>query len=123
MKKLSFLLIFITFLVAGCSNSSGGDGGTLEELDKDKAREAIAEGALESHILHDKGYSPSDIVNIEVCESYHIDNEEAGFIDMYKVEWETSDGKFAYDFSLTTDYEIEIISGYRKIEDRCIYID
>ena len=127
MKKIIICLLPIFLLLVACSSGSNSKSNIIgiEDLDKEKAKEAILDGAMEVdlHNSDDKGYEKSDIVNIEICESYQIDHSADGFTGNFISFWETSDGEKEYNFIINNDYEMENIGNHERIEDRCVSLD
>ncbi|WP_152657166.1 hypothetical protein [Oceanobacillus sp. CFH 90083] len=128
MKK-SFMILGACFLLlAGCGNSetkSEGDSQPqmyIEDLDQEKAKEAIVEEALNMN-FSGEAYQASDIVHIEVCEALHIDHKSDGFTGKFITFFETSDGNHKEHFLINDQYEIEKIANYDRIPDRCVNID
>ncbi|MCC2250987.1 hypothetical protein JUJ52_13560 [Virgibacillus sp. AGTR] len=70
-----------------------------------------------------RDYQEADIINIEVCESLHIDHKSDGFTGKFITFWETSDGEQRNHFLINDNYEVEKIANYDKIPDRCVNID
>lgn len=132
MKKTITLLGLCLLMLVGCSNNSESEAKennikSLEEIDKEKAKQAIVQGALETNLLTNtakEDYSESDIANIEMCEAYHIDYPSDGFKGNFIVFWETNDGKYEHHFIMTNDYKIENIANYDRVDDdRCVLLN
>ncbi|MCT1901548.1 hypothetical protein [Oceanobacillus sojae] len=128
MKKPFMILGAFFLFLAGCGESetkSEGDSEPqmyIEDLDKEKAKEAIVEEALNMN-FSGEAYQASDIVNIEVCEALHIDHKSDGFKGEFITFFKTSDGNHKEHFLINDQYEIEKIANYDRIPDRCVNID
>ncbi|MBR7796398.1 MAG: hypothetical protein ACQEWU_12120 [Bacillota bacterium] len=126
MKKLLMALGASFLLLAGCGNNETDTESApsirIEDLDQAKAKSAIVEGALDMN-FPGRDYQEADIINIEVCESLHIDHKSDGFTGKFITFWETSDGEQRNHFLINDNYEVEKIANYDKIPDRCVNID
>lgn len=131
MKKTIVLLGLCIILLAGCGGNSdsetkGNNVKGIDDIDKEKAKNSIIQGAVDSNLLTNtakEDYSKSDIVNIEMCEAYHIDRPTDGFEGNFIVFWETSDGKYEHNFIMKNDYEIENLANYERLDDKCVNLD
>ncbi|MDY0395121.1 hypothetical protein ACFSMW_12080 [Virgibacillus halophilus] len=131
MKKTIALLGLCIILLAGCGGNSdseakGNNVKGIDDIDKEKAKNSIIQGALDSNLLTNtakEDYSKSDIVNIKMCEAYHIDHPTDGFEGNFIVFWETSDGKYEHNFIMKNDYEIENLANYERLDDKCVNLD
>ncbi|WP_066187923.1 MULTISPECIES: hypothetical protein [Gracilibacillus] len=128
MKKIWLAASIIIFALSACGSSDSESGGEaepqmhIEDLDKDKAKEAIVAEAVNMNSQGEE-YQAEDIVNIEVCEALQIDHKNDGFTGKFISFWETSDGDHQQHFLLNDQYEVERIANYDRIEDRCVQID
>ncbi|MYL43897.1 hypothetical protein [Virgibacillus salexigens] len=117
MKKISIVLGVSILLLSAC-------GGNKLDLDEEKVQSATAEEAAGQKVIEENNYKEEDIQVLKVCEAVKQGEEDYGFNGEYIVYWQTNDGEYKRDFSMTSDYEI----GYgsqrlEEIEDRCITLD
>lgn len=116
MKKIiSFALLAV--LLTAC-------GGNKLELNLDKVQEAIAKEASGQKVIEENGYKKEDIKVVKVCEAVEQDEKDYGFKGQYLVYWQTKDGEFKRELSMTKDYEVGYsTSRLEEIEDRCISVE
>jgi len=118
MKIIFIVIMSAVFMLSACG------GGNKLDLDEEKVKSATAAEAAGQKVIKENNYEEKDIEVVEVCEAVEEGEEDFGFDGEYIIYWQTEDGEYKRDFSMTSEYEIGYGSqSLEEIEDRCITFD
>lgn len=99
-------------------------GGNKLELDLEKTENVIASEAVGQKIIEEAGYEKEDIEIIKICEAFESGKEDQGFNGQYIVHWQTTDGEYKRELSMTREYKAGYsTSRLEPIDDRCMTVE